>query len=460
MVESNNIEGISPSSKFVLIGFLVIAISVLLALVWALLSERKSRASAVQSEIAKDWGDKQPIHGPYLIVPYTAKTKILDAGKQVEVEKERLAIFLPDALNVSADLNAEIRKRSIYDVTVYRSNISMEGHFPIVNIAHVDSNAVAARWQDAILALGISDVSGLKNNVKLETDGGKTIAFEPSIGIEGTGYSGIHAQLMLGADQAGNQDSLRTRSPIGYKFNLVLNGSSYLGFAPAGRDTAVSIKSDWPHPSFTGFLPISRSITNNGFTAEWRVPHLARSVPQSWSEGRLKSWSQGRLHRFTSDLGVNLFVPVDFYSLIERSLKYGFVFIAAAFGAVFVMELLSKRRVHPIQYVFVGLGMIMFNVLLLSLSEHIGFALAYFSASAATGIMISIYVGKALRSFYRGLLMLGIFAILYGFLYFILRLEDYALLAGALAAFVLLTATMFATLRVNWSGDEPQLSSS
>ncbi len=459
MVESGNIARIlrSPSFKFVLIGILVFAISVLLALVWVLLSERQSRASAVQDEIAKDGGRGQRILGPYLIVPYTAKARIIDAGKQIEVEKERLAIFLPDTLNVSADANTEIRKRSIYDVTVYRSNILMEGHFPVVNIGLVDSNAVAARWQDAILALGISDVSGLKNNVELETDGGKTIAFKPSIGIEATHhYPGIHARLMPGGEQAGNQDPLRTRARTSYKINLVLNGSSNLRFAPTGRDTAVSINSDWPHPSFTGFLPISRSIANSGFTAAWRVPHLARSVPQSWSE----SSNNMTLDRFTADIGVNLFVPVDFYSLVERALKYGFMFIAAVFGGVFVMELLSKRRVHPIQYIFVGLGMIIFNVLLLSLSEHIGFALAYFSASAATSVMISIYVGKAFHSPYRGFIMLGIFAILYGLLYFILQLEDYALLAGALAAFVLLTATMFATLRVNWSGDEPQLSSS
>ncbi len=153
---------------------------------------------------------------------------------------------------------------------------------------------------------------------------------------------------------------------------------------------------------------------------------------------------------------MNFFVPVDIYALAERALKYGFLFVAAAFGGVFVLELLSARRVHPIQYLFAGLAMVTFYVLLLSLSEHAGFSLAYLSASAATGLMISVYVGKALRSLRRGLMMLGIFGILYGLLYLILQLEDYALLAGAIAAFVLLTATMFATLRVNWSGEDSQ----
>ncbi len=147
-------------------------------------------------------------------------------------------------------------------------------------------------------------------------------------------------------------------------------------------------------------------------------------------------------------------MPVDFYALVERALKYGFLFVAAAFGGVFVLELLSGRRVHPIQYIFVGLAIVIFYVLLLSLSEHIGFSPAYLAASAATGAMISAYVGMTVQSLRRGLAMLGIFGVLFGLLYMILQMEDYALLAGSIAGFILLTATMFATLRVNWSGDD------
>jgi inner membrane protein len=350
----------SPSFKFVLIGCLVFAISIPLALVWFMLSERQSRAGAVQSEIANDWGRGQRITGPYLIVPYTAKATVIDAGKPVELERERFAIVLPDSFNASADASTEIRKRSIYDVTVYRSAITLEGRFPDVNIGLMDANAVSARWKDAFLALGISDVSGLKDNVELEADGGKPIPFEPSIGIEAINYPGIHARVLAGSEQAST--SLKSSSPMSYKIRLALNGSSFLRFAPVGRDSSVLIKSDWPHPSFVGFLPASRTIANNGFTAEWRIPHLARSVPEAWSEGT----QNVILDRFANaDLGVNLYVPVDFYSLVERSLKYGFMFIATVFGGVFVMELLSKTRVHPIQYIFVGFAVVIFFVLLL-----------------------------------------------------------------------------------------------
>ncbi len=453
MASSGFLVGIfrSPSFKFVLVGFLVLLLSAPLAIVWLLVGERQGRANSVQAEVARDWGGPQRILGPYLIVPYTVKVKTVDSGKAVEVERARHAIFLPEILNITGDAQAEKRKRSIYDVTVYRSNLTIEGRFPLPDLSLAEPDATAAvRWQDAFLALGVSDVSGLKNNVQLETSGGQKIDFEPGTGAPESARRiyGIHARLK---SLASDGQAFNGGHPLRYKIDLVLNGSSSLKFAPAGRDSSISVTSNWPHPGFTGFLPVSRSITGDGFSSSWRVPHLARDVPQAWAEdGR-----QFALDRFGGkDAGVNLFVPVDLYSLAERALKYGFLFVAAAFGGVFVLELLSARRVHPIQYLFAGLTMVTFYVLLLSLSEHIGFPLAYLTASVATGSMISIYVGKALRSLGRGLTMLGIFNILYGLLYLILQLEDYALLAGAIAAFILLTATMFATLRVNWSGEE------
>ena len=434
----------SPSFKFLLVGILVLFISALTGVVWFLSSERQHRAASVEAEIAADWGAAQRILGPYLIVPYTVKVQQIDSGKTVEVEVTRRAVFLPDTLKVTGKAETEKRHRGIYDVTVYQGKLTVAGQFRPVDLSLVDSDTPASiRWQDATLALGIQDVSGLKNNVQLEA-GGKTIEFEPSTGS----INGIHARLKPLAGPGG----LNGGAPLGYKIDLLLNGSSSLSFAPAGRETVVSLESNWPHPSFSGFLPASRTITQNGFQASWSVPFLARDVPQAWIGG-----SQVALDRFSGkDLGVNLFVPVDFYSLVERALKYGFLFVSAAFGGVFVLELLSGRRVHPIQYFFAGLAIITFYVLLLSFSEHIGFAASYLAASSATGIMISTYAGMALGSLKRGLIMLGIFATLYGLLYMILQLEDYALLAGSIAAFVLVTATMFATLRVNWSGEDSQ----
>ena len=186
--------------------------------------------------------------------------------------------------------------------------------------------------------------------------GGKTIDFEPSAGAgdETRTVNGIHARLKPLAGPAGFNGG----TPLAYKIDLVLNGSSSLTFAPAGRENTVSLQSNWPHPSFTGFLPVSRSISESGFSSSWSVPFLARDVPQAWGGGTQPIM----LDRFSGkDLGVSLFVPVDYYSLVERALKYGLLFVAAAFGGVFVLELQSGRPVHPIQYIFAGLAIVIFT---------------------------------------------------------------------------------------------------
>jgi inner membrane protein len=236
--------------------------------------------------------------------------------------------------------------------------------------------------------------------------------------------------------------------PFSFRADLNFTGSTSLTFAPAARETRVSLSSDWPHPSFMGaFSPGERTITDNGFTASWRIPHLARSVPQAWSP------AEAGIDRFGPYyFGVTLYQPVDFYDLVTRAVKYGVLFLAVTFMGVFVLELVSGKRVHAVQYLFVGLAMIFFYVLLLSLSEHIGFTPAYIAAAGATGGMLSLYAGKALESTRSGLMMLALFLVIYAFLYLILRLEDYALLAGALLGFAALTAVMFTTLRVDWSG--------
>jgi len=275
--------------------------------------------------------------------------------------------------------------------------------------------------------------------------GTDALAFAPSLGIPGINMNGIHAKLGPAKTAFGGDG---TPQAITFHSDLVFSGSGKLTFAPAARETKVSLTSDWPHPSFMGaFLPVDREVSANGFKASWRVPHLARSVPNVWS------LADAGIDRFGPyQFGVSFYQPVDFYDAVNRAVKYGVLFLAMAFMGVFVLELLSRERVHAVQYLFVGIAMVFFYVLLLSLSEHIGFLAAYAIASVATGGMLSLYVGKTLRSTASGLLMLALFLLLYGLLYFILQLEDYALLMGAILGFTALTAVMFATLRVDWTG--------
>ena len=218
---------------------------------------------------------------------------------------------------------------------------------------------------------------------------------------------------------------------------------------PAGGETTNKIKSDWPHPSFQGtFLPENHSITEKGFEATWIIPRLARGQSQSVLTNNFSYFMKN------ISFGVDFFQPVGFYNLVERSLKYAFGFIAIAFFAVFIMEIQSGIRVHWIQYIFVGLALIIFYLVLLGTSEHIGFETAYLISSLATSILIGTYVASALKSTIRGISMLAIIAGIYGLLYLLLRVEDYAMLIGSIAAFVLLAVVMFTTRNVDWSASK------
>ncbi|MDH4983696.1 cell envelope integrity protein CreD [Hyphomicrobium sp. D-2] len=442
----------SPGFKFFLICGLILLLGIPLLIVWGLTSEREQRAAEVRRTVAQEWGDAQYIDGPLLVVPYTMKRVTGEGDKRVEEIVERRAVFLPKSLAITGDTSTKTLHRSIYDVAVYSSVLNFTGAFSAPEIAEATSEALEVRWRDAILAVAVSDVSGLKDAASLTINNSDKLDFEPSIGIPRMMGGGIHVRLAdvsgVFDGAAGANSNAAGIKPFSFKFALTLNGSSELKFAPLAQETTVAIKSDWKDPSFTGgFLPTERHISADGFTAEWQVPHLARSVPQAWS---LSDHEFERMKPYA--FGVRFMVPVDFYQVISRALKYATMFLGTAFMAVFLLELRSRRQVHPVQYLFVGLTMVFFYVLLLSLAEHIGFLKAYIAASLATGGLLSAYVARVQNSMSKGLVMGGVFLGIYGLLYLILQLEDYALLAGAIAGFVILATVMFATLKVDWSG--------
>jgi inner membrane protein len=447
IVQSVGVVVRSPAVKFLLILFLILLLTIPSVLVIALVEERVGRAREVRVEVGGQWGPEQAVLGPFLLVPYTIRVESVQGDKRVEQILERRAVFTPEVLDVTGTADARTLRRSIFEVPVYAAKLKLAGRFGAPRIEDVASSVVAVRWQDAVLALGLSGVSGLKEAATVEIAGATAVPFAPSIGYPTTGLTGIHAKL-AGAGPTVLPAPDQPPRPFAFTIDLVLNGSVTLTVAPVARETGVALSSDWPHPSFTGaFLPDRRTIEPTGFTASWRVPHLARSVPESWN---LQEAGLERLqpHAF----GVVLVDPVGFYALVNRAAKYAILFVTLAFMAVFCIELGSRDRVHPVQYLFAGLALVFFYVLLLSLAEHIGFAAAYLAASIATGVMLAIYIGATVRSVRWGVVMLAVFGAIYAILYTILQLEDYALLAGAILGFVALTVVMFTTLRVDWSG--------
>ena len=447
----------SPGFKFFLICGLVLLLAIPLLLVWALIEEREHRAEGVQADVAREWGGSQAITGPVVIVPYTVRRVRTEGDKRIEDLVERRAVFLPETLNINGKAATKVLHRSIYDIGVYTAALDFEGSFGVPDISEVATDVQSVRWQDAILALAINDVSGLKATASVFIDGSSKVPFEPSLGVPGDRLNGIHARLVgaealfPGSASDTSTAPLPSMRAFTFKFGLTLNGSAQLAFAPVARETTVGLSSDWPDPSFIGaFLPTDRVLNPAMFSARWQVPHLARSVPQAWS---LEDQGLPRMSAYA--FGVRFIVPVDFYQIVSRAAKYAMMFLATAFMAVFVLELRSAHAVHPVQYMFVGLAMAFFYVLLLSFAEQIGFLWAYLIASVATAGLIASYVGRVQRSVFKGLVMLAVLALLYGLLYLILQLEDYALLVGAIAGFLMLAAVMFGTLKVNWSGDSP-----
>lgn len=445
----------SPGFKFFALGVLSLLLLIPASLVWLLVSEREDRAHDVAREIAQTWGGSQRIIGPFITVPYEYEETRLVDDEETTITVRREAVFLPDDLSIDAQATTEIRTRGIFDVTVFTTDIALTGTFAAPSVRAITPDPARFFWSQARLSVGMSSVRSIRNAVTLDI-GEESRPFEPSLGVTTTirntgsrdpyeasrspGLPGIHVpNLFNGVPRA-----------FDFTINLSLNGSESLFFAPVARDSLATIASNWEHPSFTGAaLPESSAIeAGEGFTASWRVPHLARSVPLAFSlDGN--SYMSG----LSEDaFGVRFFQPVDYYASVDRALKYAILFIGIVFMSVFVIEVRTGKRVHVVQYVFVGLALVLFYILLLSLAEHLGFLKAYLIAGGATASLIGAYCARSLESKAYGALVLALVAMVFAVLYLFLRLEDYALLAGSIFAFLVLAITMFTTQKVDWSG--------
>jgi len=446
----------SPSVKLVLIGFVTVILLIPSTFVWILVEERADRAESVARDIARSWGGTQTVNGPYLAVPYT-ETKVTGSG---ENEKEqvwrRTAVLFPETLTFRGETRVEERRKSIYKLPVYQGTWKLSGRFsrsPEEMFAALEGGAIRIEPDRAVLVVGIGDVRALKNDVSLLINGTQRLAFEPGLammtgpgmprvgvpqgqaGLAHRASSGIHAGLAVPD----------WRNGFTFDIDLRLNGSRALYVAPAGQTTNVTLSSDWAHPGFTGaFLPDTREISGNGFSADWTIPYLARGLP--------KTVVTSDLPLTTQMLGVEFVEPVDVYQTISRSLKYAIGFFSLMFLAVFVLEMRSGWSFHWVQYALVGFALIIFYVMLLALSEHVGYGPAYLIAASAATILNALYVGTSLKSRMAGVVMFSILAAIFAILFALMREQDYALLIGSAIAFVALAITMFVTQQIDWSG--------
>ncbi|HAA40998.1 MAG TPA: cell envelope integrity protein CreD, partial [Pseudomonas sp.] len=334
----------------------------------------------------------------------------------------------------------ELRARGIYQARLFHADNRISGRFELPAQLGITEDFADYRFEPAFLAMGISDIRGIENALKLEL-GSQRLEFEPGSQVDWLG-EGVHVALP-------EQDS-RKPAVVDFAFDLRLQGTEQLQVVPVGKTSQVSLASNWPHPSFIGnFLPAQREVTDNGFTANWQTSFFSTNLEQA-----LQTCLDGQgCNDFNNrSFGVNFIDPVDQYLKSDRAIKYALLFIALTFAGFFLFEVLKSLAVHPVQYALVGVALAFFYLLLLSLSEHLGFALAYLISASACVLLIGFYVCHVLRSVAHGLGFSAGLAALYGLLYGLLSAEDYALLMGSLLLFGLLGTVMVLTRKLDWYG--------
>ncbi len=410
----------SSTKKIVAISLIMLSLFLPLTLTRGLIKERLERKTQAIAEISSKLGGAQVITGPVVTVPYKASGSL------------QYRHVLPETLTVNATVNPQVRHRGLFEAVIYDSQCDLQGafdsqDFKIKGVADAD-----ILWDQAFVSLGISSLKGISGPIKAEMNG-KTLRISPGSEKGSALSSRVGADVNL-AGESGN---------IPFRIKVSLTGTQMLEFVPVGRSTFVEMKSTWPNPSFCGaFLPEHRTVKDQGFTAKWHVMDYNRSYPQSWTGHSFRPMA--------SAFGVNLFQPVDVYTKSDRTTKYGILFVVFTFAAFFIAENLAKVRLHPIQYLFGGLCVTMFYVLVLSLSEHLSFGLAYLISGVAVVALVSVYCSAVLKKQGLAWAVGGVLAILYSYFYLLLLMEDYALLAGSTGLFLLLALIMLITRKVDW----------
>ncbi|WP_440468012.1 cell envelope integrity protein CreD [Pseudomonas sp. YH-1] len=449
------------------IALLIVLLLIPLLMIDGLVDERQSYRDEVLQDIARSASYSQQLTGPLVVVPYTRTIRgwRLDKASQQRVLQEREVrgrlYFLPEVFSLDGQMRTELRHRGIYEARLFHADSQVSGSFVLPANYGISGDLASYRFDDPVLAVGISDVRGIENAPKLKV-GDELRDFQPGTQSQFLG-NGVHAVLPIKTSDREQR--------FDYSFELALLGSSRLDITPVGRDSQVNLVSDWPHPSFGGeFLPTERSISEKGFSARWRTSFFATNLEDQLractapaqadvaravgaddpdtSRASSAECSEFGQHRF----GVALVDPVDQYLKTDRAVKYALLFIVLTFAGFFLFEVLKRLSVHPIQYALVGMALALFYLLLLSLSEHVGFELAYLLSAGACVGLIGFYLCHVLHSLWRGAgFSLGL-AGLYGMLYALLSAEDYALLMGSLLLFGVLGGVMVLTRHLDWYG--------
>jgi inner membrane protein len=421
----------SVTLKLVVITILMLLLLIPAVMIQEIINEREELSIQTIEEVSSKWAGRQQINGPILTIPLIYEYDIDDKI----VTTTKYWYLLPEKLAINGTIAPEKLRRGIYEVVVYKSNLSVKGNFNLYQQPERE-NLKEIKYDQSFLTIGISDLRGIKNEIDFEWDK-QNLRVKPGSKISNLAYAGVTVDL------PDIQDKVNKK--VEFEFHLSLRGSQNMSFVPVGSTTEVNLNSGWQAPSFNGnFLPDTREINSDGFKANWLILQLNRNFPQSWVDTDQST----KLNE--AAFGVDLIIPLDDYQKSMRSAKYAVMTIALTFLVFFLVEILNKRKIHPFQYILVGLALCLFYILLVSISEHSSFNFAYGISTLGIVSMVSLYSLSIFKARKLTMLLTSILAGIYGFLFVTLQLADYALLMGSIGLTLILGATMYFTRKINW----------
>lgn len=423
----------SITLKAITIGILILVMLIPLSSIESLIRERKYRNSDVREEIQSKWGRSQNIQGIILTIPYKKYTVSKDKdGVETTTEYKTYAHFLPEEINLDAHIQTETRYRSIYDILLFSSSVDLNGFFNDVNLSDLGIKPEDVLWDEAFINLGIKELASIHEEVKINVNG-KEHLFQTGIKKNPNLSSGLHCNIPLNPD----------KPALRFDMHLQFNASENLAFSPLAKTTNVTAKGEWPHVSFDGaFIPIEKNISDLGFEASWKILHINRPIPASFTD------EQNNINQF--DFQVGLIEAVDQYQSNTRAVKYGALVISLVFISFLFVQMIYKVRIHPVQYLLVGFSICIFFVLLLAFSEHLNFQYSYVFSALATIIINSLYF-KSIFNQKKTTIFYTLFQfIIYGFIFILVNLEEYSLIVGALGLFIIISMLMFGTKNFKW----------
>jgi len=426
--------------KILTLTGLILVMMIPMAMIMGVIQERSYYQNEVIDSVSQSSSYSQKIIGPIIVIPYTLTTLEYRDKQKFYTQNKYLRYVLPQKLEVDANADISARHIGIYQAQVYQAQLKFTGSFDPVELDTLQNNE-NIEIEKPYLIVMISDTRGIMQ-VPLMTLNGKNIEFEPGVNQSDIyNAQGINAPMSL---------EEVTGKKLDFNFSLLLQGTKDLSIVPLGRSSQYHLKGNWPHPNFIGYtLPSQRLIDEKGFDATWQSSWYANNINSLFAKDVNISRNASSYSDYPA-FKTSFVETVDEYQMTERAVKYAILFIVLTFICFFIFEMLKQLKIHPVQYLLVGMALTIFYLLLLALSEHIGFLLAYVMGAFACSGLIGFYLSAVLKGIKWGSIFTSFLLLLYMILYFVMISEGNALLLGSILLFVVLGGIMILTRHIDW----------